>query len=72
MVRNRAFKQYLDMFVIVFIDDILIYSWSEKNMSIRVMLQFFKDHELYAKLRKCEFWLRFVSFIGHMVSDEGV
>ncbi|WMV19038.1 hypothetical protein MTR67_012423 [Solanum verrucosum] len=56
---NRVFKPYLNMFVIVFIDDILIYSKSEENHGshLRIVFQTHKERELYAKFSKCEFWL---------------
>ncbi|XP_073051252.1 uncharacterized protein [Primulina eburnea] len=71
---NRVFKPYLDSFVIVFIYDILIYS---KIRELHVehlgtVLQLLREHQLYAKLKKCEFWLEQVSFLGHIVSREGI
>ena len=71
---NRVFKQYLDLFVIVFINDIIIYSTSEKEDAIhlRVVLQTLKDRQLLLKFSKCEFWLRSVAFLGHIVSSEGI
>ncbi|KAF3673414.1 putative cyanidin-3-O-glucoside 2-O-glucuronosyltransferase-like [Capsicum annuum] len=58
---NRVFKQYVDMFVIVFIDDILVYSRSEDDHAdhLRIVLQTFRDHQLFTKFSKCEFWLSF-------------
>ena len=71
---NRVFRQYLDMFVIVFIDDILIYSRSENEHidHLRIVLQILKDQQLFVKFSKCEFWLRFVAFLGHIVSSKGI
>lgn len=71
---NRVFKIYLDRFVIVFIDDILVYSTSEEEYRehLRIMLKTLRSHRLYAKLSKCEFWLREVKFLGHRVTKEGV
>ncbi|KAH0658259.1 hypothetical protein KY289_027007 [Solanum tuberosum] len=71
---NRVFRKYLDMFVIVFIDDILIYSRSESYQMdhLRVELQVLKDHQLFAKFSKCEFWLMFVAFLGHIMSSNGI
>ena len=71
---NRVFRPYLDSFVIVFIDDILIYSRSqeEHEQHLRVVLQTLKDSQLYAKFSKCEFWLSSVAFLGHVVSVEGI
>ncbi|XP_019250983.1 PREDICTED: uncharacterized protein LOC109229890 [Nicotiana attenuata] len=64
---NRVFRPYLDSFVIVFIDDILIYSRSqeEHEQHLRVVLQTLRDSQLYAKFSKCEFWLGSVAFLGH-------
>ena len=63
---NRVFKPYLDKFVVVFINDILIYSKShvEHGDYLRIVLQTLRTHQLYAKLSKCEFWLNSVSFLG--------
>ena len=71
---NRIFRPYLDQFVIVFIDDILIYSGSgeEHAEHLRIILQTLQEHRLYAKLSKCQFWLDSVAFLGHIVSAEGV
>ncbi|WMV45576.1 hypothetical protein MTR67_038961, partial [Solanum verrucosum] len=62
------------MFVIVFIDDILVYSRSEEEHAnhLRQVLQILRDRKLYAKFSKCEFWLNSVAFLGHVVSDEGI
>ncbi|WMV59549.1 hypothetical protein MTR67_052934 [Solanum verrucosum] len=62
------------MFFIVFIDDILIYSKSESDHMdhLRVVLQVLKDNQFYAKFSKCEFWLRSVAFLGHIVSNKGI
>ncbi|MCQ7850991.1 reverse transcriptase, partial [Salmonella enterica] len=71
---NRVFKPYLDSFVVVFIDDILIYSRGEKehNGHLRVVLQRLREEKLYAKYAKCEFWLKEVAFLGHVVSGDGI
>ena len=71
---HRVFQPYLDHFVIVFVDDILIYSQSEweHEYHLRIVLQLLRDHQLYAKFSKCEFWLTEVRFLGHMVSASGV
>ena len=71
---NRVFKPYLDYFVVVFIDDILIYSHSreEHEQHLRIVLQTLKDSQLYAKFSKCEFWLSSVAFLGHVVSVEDI
>ena len=71
---NHVFMQYLDMFIIVFIDDILVYSHNECDHAehLIIVLQTLKDHELYAKFSKCEFWLNVISFLGHIVSSEGI
>ena len=71
---NRVFKYYLDLFVIVFIDNILIYSWSEIEHAshLTVVLQTLKDRHLFAKFSKCGFWLQSVAFLSHIVSSEGI
>ena len=65
---------FLDKFVVVFIDDILIYSKSEKEheQHLRIILETLREHQLYAKFSKCEFWLKEVGFLGHIVSAGGV
>ena len=71
---HRIFQPYLDQFVIVFVDDILIYSQSEweHEYHLRIVLQLLRDHQRYAKLCKCEFWLTEERFLGHVVSASGV
>ncbi|KAH0712645.1 hypothetical protein KY289_008604 [Solanum tuberosum] len=71
---NRVFKTYLDMFVIVFIGGILIYSRNEEDhvSHLRIVLQTLKDRELYEKFSKCEFLLESVAFLSHIVSGEGI
>ena len=71
---NGIFNPYLDLFVIVFIDDILVYSKSKKEDEehLRIVLEMLREKKLYAKFSKCEFWLDSVSFLGHVVSRDGV
>ena len=71
---NRIFRPYLDQFVVVFVDDILIYSLNEAaHMEhLRAVLTLLRAHQLYANLGKCEFWLAEVKFLGHVVSGDGV
>ena len=71
---NRVFKKYLDECVIVFIDDILIYSRSEEEHAehLRIVLEILRKEKLYAKFSKCEFWLKEVQFLGHVISKEGI
>ncbi|KAK5842911.1 hypothetical protein PVK06_005330 [Gossypium arboreum] len=71
---NRVFQPFLDRFVVVFIDDILVYSETEAKHDehLRTVLQVLREKELYAKFSKCEFWLREVTFLGHVVSAEGI
>ena len=71
---NQVFRKYLGLFVIVFIDDILIYSRSkDDHMShLIIVLQVLKDNQLFTELSKCEFWFRSITFLGHIISCEGV
>ncbi|XP_073307193.1 uncharacterized protein [Primulina huaijiensis] len=71
---NRVFKPFLDQFIVVFIDDILVYSSNERDHEehLRIALQTLRENELYAKFKKCEFWLKSVSFLGHVISEAGV
>ena len=71
---NKVFMEELDKFVIVFIDDILIYSKSaeEHEQHLRIVLERLRAHELYAKFSKCEFRLTKIAFLGHILSEEGV
>ena len=71
---HRVFQPYLDQFFMVFVDDILIYSQSEWEHEdhLRIILQWLRDHHLYTKFSKCEFWLTEVRFLGHVVSASGV
>ncbi|KAL0551528.1 hypothetical protein IC582_010617 [Cucumis melo] len=71
---NRIFHQYLDHFMIVFIDDILVYSVDReaREEHLRIVLQTLHDKQLYAKFSKCEFWLEQVVFLVHVVSAKGV
>ena len=71
---NRVYKEYLDKFVIVFIDDILIYSKTKDNHAehLRIALQKLREKQLYAKFSKCEFWLEKVQFLGHIVGKDGI
>ncbi|RZB86561.1 Transposon Ty3-G Gag-Pol polyprotein [Glycine soja] len=71
---NRVFHPYLDSFVVVFIDDILVYSKTreEHEEHLRIVLHTLKDRQLYAKFSKCEFWLEKVSFLGHVISQGGI
>ena len=71
---NWVFHPYLDQFVIVFIDDILVYSKNvnEHARHLWIVLQTLRDRELYAKFSKCEFWLNEVVFLGHVISGDGI
>jgi hypothetical protein len=71
---NRVFHDYLDQFIVVFIDDILIYSKNQEDhgVHLRKALERLRQEQLFAKLEKCEFWLDSVSFLGHVISGEGV
>ena len=71
---NKIFMPYLDKFVIVFIDDILVYSKdkAEHAKHLKIVLQTLREHQLYAKFSKCEFWLDQVEFLGHVISKDGI
>jgi hypothetical protein len=71
---NKVFMEYLDRFIVVFIDDILIYSKndSDHEKHPRMVLQKLWDNQLYAKFSKCEFWLDEVPFLGHIISKGGI
>jgi hypothetical protein len=71
---NKVFMEYLDKFVVVFIDDILVYSRNkeEHEEHLRLVLQKLRENQLYAKFSKCEFLLRVVSFLGHVITDGGI
>nr|GEU44094.1 putative reverse transcriptase domain-containing protein [Tanacetum cinerariifolium] len=71
---NRIFHEYLDKFVIVFIDEILVYSKTKEEHEeyLHIVLRTLHQKKLYAKFSKCEFWLRQVAFLGHIVSADGI
>jgi hypothetical protein len=71
-VMNKVFMEYLDKLMVVFTNDILIFSKNEEehDKHLRIVLQKFRENQLYAKLNKCEFWLKEVSFLGHIISKE--
>jgi hypothetical protein len=71
---NKVFMEELDKFVVVFIDDILIYSKNRKDHErhLRIILGRLRAHQLYAKLSKCEFWLEKIAFLGHILTAEGI
>jgi hypothetical protein len=71
---NSVFMPELDKFVVVFIDDILVYSRNEEGHAghLHVVLQCLREHRLYAKLSKCDFWLKEIKFLGHTISQEGI
>jgi hypothetical protein len=71
---NKVFMEYLDKFVVVFIDDILIFLKTEEEHEthLRLVLEKLRAHQLYTKFSKCEFWLSEVAFLGHVISTGGV
>jgi hypothetical protein len=70
---NKVFMEYLNKFVVVFINDILVYSRCEEEHEkhLHLALQKLREHRLYAKLSKCEFWMKQVAFFGHIISKGG-
>ena len=71
---NRVCRPYLDKFVIVSIDDILIYSRNkeEHEQHLRLILELLRNEKLYTKFSKCEFWIREVHFLGDVVNEKGI
>jgi hypothetical protein len=71
---NGVFREYLDKFVIVFLDDILLYSKSEEEHEhhLRIVLQVLRDHQLYVKLSKCSFYKKKIHYLGHIISKDGI
>jgi hypothetical protein len=71
---NSIFMPELNKFVVVFIDDILVYSKNEEEHAehLHVVLQRLREHHLYAKLSKCDFWLKEIKFLGHTISQAGI
>ena len=71
---NKVFMEFLDKFVVVFIDDIMVYSKNEEEHKehLRLVIEKLREHQLYAKFSKCEFWLKEDGFLGHVISGEGI
>ena len=71
---NYIFMEYLDKFVVVYLDDILVYSKNEEEHAehLRLVLEKLREHQLYAKYSKCEFWLSEVTYLGHVISKDGI
>jgi len=71
---NKVFMEYLDKFVVVFINDILVYFKNEEEYEehLRLVLQKLRENQLYVKFSKCEFWLDEVSFLGHVITNGGI
>ena len=71
---NRMMHEYLDVFVVVFIDDILVYSKSkeENEVHLSIVLEVLRKNQFYSKLNKCAFWLSEVSFLGHVINQHGI
>ena len=71
---NKVFMEFLDKFVVVVIHDILVYSKNEEEHKehLRLVLEKLREHQLYAKFSKCEFWLKERGFLGHVILGEGI
>ena len=71
---HKVFQLYLDRFMVVIVEDILVYSKSEEEHEdcLRIILQALREHRLYAKFNKCEFWLTEVRFLGHVISASSI
>lgn len=71
---NNIFHQYLDKFVLIFIDDILIYSWNieEHKEHLRLVMQTLQEHQLYAKYRKYDFFKEKIQYLGHTITKDGI
>ena len=71
---NGVFMDYLDKFVIVFLDEILVYSKPEEEheQHLRIVLQVLREHQLYAKLSKCSFYQNKIHYLRHIISEEGI
>ena len=71
---NHVFRPYVDQLIVVFINDIIVYSKDREDHDthLRVVLETLRNKQLYEKLSKCEFWLRKVSFLGHIILEEGI
>jgi hypothetical protein len=74
LLMNLVFMPELDKFVVVFIDDILVYSKNEQDHEkhLRIILTQLREHKLYAKFSKCEFWLKKVPFLSHVLLENGI
>lgn len=71
---NRVFHEYLDSFVVVFIDDILVYSanYAKHEERLKIVLEKLQEKRLFAKFKKCEFWLKKVSLLGNVINKNGL
>jgi hypothetical protein len=71
---NGVFREYLDKFVVVFLDDILVYSKPEEEHEhhLRMVLQVLQEHQLYSKLSKCSFYQNIIHYLGHIISKDGI